>query len=130
MVEALVRCGERAEAVGECFHLAGREPVQLAGLAHAIARAGGTRMSRGYIPLSAARALAVVGDRLPPDVRRSAPLTSGRLDFLTHSRVYDVTKAQRMLGFAAATDLADGAAHSVAWYREQGYLTPRPAVAA
>jgi dihydroflavonol-4-reductase len=129
MVEALVRCGELPEAVGECFHLAGREPVPLAGLAHAIARAAGTRMSRGYIPLPAARALAVVGDRLPPDVRRSAPLTRGRLDFLTHSRVYDVTKARRLLGFAAVTDLPAGAAHSVAWYREQGYLTPQPALA-
>ena len=122
MVEALVRCGERAEAVGECFHLAGREPVPLARLAEAIARAGGTRMSRGYIPLPAAQAVAVVGDRLPPTLRRSAPLTSGRLDFLTHSRIYDVTKARRLLGFAAATDLPAGAAHSVAWYRERGYL--------
>jgi nucleoside-diphosphate-sugar epimerase len=130
MVEALVRCGERAEAVGECFHLAGREPVSLAGLADAIARAGGSRMSRGYIPLPAAQALAVVGDRLPPNLRRSAPLTRGRLDFLTHSRIYDVTKARRLLGFAAATDLPSGAAHSVAWYREQGYLSPRAALAA
>jgi nucleoside-diphosphate-sugar epimerase len=129
MVEALVRCGKRAEAVGECFHLAGREPVPLAGLADAIARAGGTRMSRGYIPLPAAQALAVVGDRLPPNLRRSAPLTRGRLDFLTHSRIYDVTKARRLLGFAAATDLPAGAAHSVAWYREEGYLTRRPALA-
>jgi len=122
MVEALVRCGERAEAVGECFHVAGPQPVPLAALADAIARAGGTRMSRGYIPLPAARALAVVGDRLPPNLRRSAPLTRGRLDFLTHSRVYDVTKARRLLGFAAATDLAGGAARSVTWYREEGYL--------
>jgi nucleoside-diphosphate-sugar epimerase len=128
MVEALVRCGERAEAVGECFHIAGREPVSLAGLAAAIARAGGTRMSRGYIPLPAARAVAVVGDRLPANLKQSAPLTSGRLDFLTHSRVYDVRKARRLLGFAGGTDLSAGAAHSVAWYREQGYLA-RPAVA-
>jgi nucleoside-diphosphate-sugar epimerase len=130
MVEALVRCGEHAEAVGECFHLAGPEPVPLAGLADEIARAGGTRVPRGYIPLPAARAVAVAGDRLPPSLRRSAPLTRGRLDFLTHSRVYDVTKARRVLRFAAATDLAAGAARCVAWYREQGYLAPDPALAA
>ena len=44
-----------------------------------------------------------------------------------HSRVYDVTKAQRMLGFAASTDLATGAARSLAWYREQGYLAAEAA---
>ncbi|MFL5841157.1 MAG: NAD-dependent epimerase/dehydratase family protein [Thermoleophilaceae bacterium] len=122
MTEALLRCGQRAEAVGECFHLAGREPVSLAGLADAIARAGGTRLPRGHIPLTAAQAVAVVGDRLPPKLRQSAPLTRGRLDFLTHSRVYDIRKAQRVLGFAAATDLPTGAARSMEWYREEGYL--------
>jgi nucleoside-diphosphate-sugar epimerase len=122
VTDALLRCGERAEALGECFHLAGGAPVPLAGLADAIARAGGTRLPRGHIPLPAARAVAGVGDRLPSKLKRSAPLTRGRLDFLTHSRVYDVTKAQRMLGFAASTDLTTGAARSLAWYRDEGYL--------
>jgi nucleoside-diphosphate-sugar epimerase len=122
MTEALVRCGGSTEAVGECFHFAGRQPVPLAALAEAIARAGGTRMPRGHIPLPAAQAVAVVGDRLPSNLKRSAPLTRSRLDFLTHSRVYDVRKAERLLGFAAATDLPTGTARSMAWYREQGYL--------
>jgi nucleoside-diphosphate-sugar epimerase len=122
MVEALVRCGQRDGAVGECFHLAGREPVPLAELANAIAVAGGTRMPSGYIPVPAAQVVAVLGDQLPPRLRRSAPLTSSRLDFLTHSRVYDVTKARRLLGFAAATDLPTGAARTMSWYRQQGLL--------
>jgi nucleoside-diphosphate-sugar epimerase len=122
MTEALLRCGDRTEALGECFHLAARAPVPLAGLADAIARAGGTSVPRGRIPLPAARAAAAVGDRLPSHLKQSAPLTRSRLDFLTHSRVYDVTKAQRMLGFVASTDLPTGAARSLAWYREQGYL--------
>jgi nucleoside-diphosphate-sugar epimerase len=96
--------------------------VALAGLADAIARAGGTRLPRGRIPLPAARAVAAVGDQLPSRLKRSAPLTRSRLDFLTHSRVYDVTKAQRVLGFAAATDLPTGAERSMAWYREKGHL--------
>lgn len=123
MTEALVRCGQRDEAIGECFHLAGREPAPLVELATAIARAGGTRLPPGRIPLPAAHAVAAVGDRLPPSLKGSAPLTRSRLDFLTHSRIYDVTKAQRLLDFAAATtDLSTGAARSLAWYREEGYL--------
>ncbi len=122
LTEALVRCGRRGEAVAECFHLAGREPASLEELAGAIARAGGTRLPRGHIPLPAARVAALVSDRLPPDLRRAAPLTSGRLDFLTHSRIYDVTKARRLLDFAATTDLSTGAARAMTWYRERGYL--------
>jgi nucleoside-diphosphate-sugar epimerase len=122
MTEALVRCGQRPAAVGECFHLAGREPVPLGELADAIARAGGTRLPRGHIPLPAARAAAALGDRLPPTLKPSAPLTRSRLDFLTHSRVYDVAKAQRLLDFAAATELSTGATRSMAWYQGEGYL--------
>ena len=122
LTEALLRCGRRVEAVGQCFHLAGREPVPLAELAAAIARAGGSRPPRGYIPLPVARAAAALGDRLPSDLKRSAPLTGDRLEFLTHSRVYDVTKARRLLDFTAPTDLSTGAARSLAWYRAEGYL--------
>jgi nucleoside-diphosphate-sugar epimerase len=122
MTDALVQCGEHETAAGQCFHLAGREPATLAELAAAIARAGGTRPPAGHIPLRAAQALALVGDRLPPGLKKSAPLTRSRLDFLTHSRVYDVTKAQRLLGFTAATDLAAGTAGAMAWYRQEGLL--------
>jgi nucleoside-diphosphate-sugar epimerase len=126
LTDGLVRCGRNAEAVGQCFHLAGRAPVPLVDLAAAIARAGGTRMPPGHIPLPAARAVAVLGDRLPPKLKGSAPLTSSRLDFLTHSRAYDVTKARRLLAFTATTDLPTGAARSIAWYREAGYLPAAP----
>jgi nucleoside-diphosphate-sugar epimerase len=122
MIEALVRCGQHDGAVGECFHLAGREPVSLAELASAIASAGGTHVPPGYLPVFAAQAAAALGDQLPPRLRRSAPLTRSRLDFLTHSRAYDVSKARRLLGFAAATDLPAGAQRTMAWYRQQGLL--------
>jgi nucleoside-diphosphate-sugar epimerase len=122
MTEALVRCGHYIAAVGECFHIAGQEPVTLAQLAAAIAIAGGTRLPNGHIPLPAARAVAAVGDWLPASLRRSAPLTSTRLDFLTHSRVYSVDKAERLLNFGAETDLSTGMNQTISWYRQNGYL--------
>jgi nucleoside-diphosphate-sugar epimerase len=122
MTDALVRCGRHPEAAGECFNLAGREPVSLAELADAIAHAGGTRLPKGHIPLTAAHAVAAIGDRLPSHLKPAAPLTTSRLDFLTHSRIYDVSKAQRVLGFAATTELQAGAARSMAWYRAEGFL--------
>jgi nucleoside-diphosphate-sugar epimerase len=125
MTEALVLCGKRRAAVGECFHLAGKESVSIGELASAIAHAEGTRLPPGSIPLSAARVVAGLGDRLPPRLKQRAPLTSSRLDFLTHSRVYDISKAACLLGFAAPTDLPTGLARTVAWYRQHGYLPPQ-----
>jgi nucleoside-diphosphate-sugar epimerase len=120
LTEALIACGRRDAAVGECFHLAGREPVSLAYLAEAIASAAGTSLPPGYIPLPAAQVVAQLGDWLPRGLRAAAPLTRSRLDFLTHSRTYDVTKAGRVLGFTAATDLSTGAGRTVSWYHQHG----------
>ncbi|HET9117205.1 MAG TPA: NAD-dependent epimerase/dehydratase family protein [Pseudonocardiaceae bacterium] len=124
MTEALLRCGQRNAAIGECFHLAGREPVAVGELAAVIARAEGTKLPPGYIPAFAARAVAGLGDRLPSSLKQHVPLTRSRLDFLTHSRVYDVSKAMRLLDFTAATDLSTGISRTVAWYRQRGYLPP------
>ncbi len=122
MTEAFVRAAVRPGAVGECFNIAGSEPVSLQGLAAAIAQVDGAAPPQGHIPLAAARALAALGDALPRRLRHRAPLTSSRLDFLTHSRVYDVTKAERSLDFVASTDLDIGIKNTIAWYREHGYL--------
>lgn len=122
MTEAFALCGQHPAAVGECFHIAGTEPVALSGFAAAIARAAGTALPPGHIPLPAARILAMVCDGLPANLRRSAPLTRSRLEFLTHSRVYSVAKALRLLDFSATTDLSTGIERSLSWYRQQNYL--------
>jgi nucleoside-diphosphate-sugar epimerase len=122
MTEALLYCGVSFAALGECFHIAGPEPVPLEGLAEAIARALGTALPRGRIPLAAAWALAMVGESLPAQLKASAPLTRSRLEFLTHNRMYSVEKAKRLLDFVAPTDLSTGITRTVAWYRKHGYL--------
>lgn len=125
MTEAFVRCAQDQRAIGECFHIAGQEPTTLATLARTIADSLGVSRPRGMIPLPVARALALAGDALPASLKQVAPLTSSRLDFLTHSRKYNITKAQELLDFVADTDLKRGIAKTAAWYRAEGYL-PEP----
>jgi nucleoside-diphosphate-sugar epimerase len=124
MTDALVQCGQRRAAIRECFHFAGREPVTISDLAGAIAAAEGTQLPYGRIPVRAAWTAAGLAGHLPSGLQQRVPLTHSRLDFLTHSRVYDVSKASRLLGFAASTDLTAGLAQTVAWYRLHGYLPP------
>jgi nucleoside-diphosphate-sugar epimerase len=122
MTEALLRCASSPDAIGDCFHIAGREPVSLAQLATEIAAATNSTPPTKHLPMGIARLVAAFGDALPDRLQRSAPLTRSRLHFLTHSRVYSVAKAERVLGFVARTELQDGIAKTVSWYREHGYL--------
>jgi nucleoside-diphosphate-sugar epimerase len=126
LTEGLVRCAEVPGVAGQCFHLAGTRPVLLSELGRSIALAAGVRPPSGYIPLAFARLVARLGDQVPSRLRQAVPLTSSRLDFLTHSRMYDVTKAARELGFAAETDLPAGAELTLDWYRRSGYLAGDP----
>lgn len=128
MTEAFVRCAEDPRAVGECFHIAGSAPTTIAALAATIADTLGVRRPNGRFPLVVARTAAAIGDALPRPLRQRAPLTRSRVDFLTHSRVYDVGKVRATLGFAPAIDLPSGIERTVAWYRREGYLHPHPAV--
>jgi nucleoside-diphosphate-sugar epimerase len=125
MTEALALCSRDPRAVGEIFHIAGREPATLETLAATIASSLGVTLPRGHIPYTAAFAVAFVGDLLPASLRPLAPLTRSRLDFLTHNRRYVVSKAQRLLDFTATTTLAEGIAWTTAWYRQEGYLPAR-----
>ncbi|MDE3230358.1 MAG: SDR family NAD(P)-dependent oxidoreductase [Chloroflexota bacterium] len=122
MSAAMARAAEAPEAVGEAFNIAGTQPVTLRTLAQEIAKSLGVTEPRGWIPLPLAQAVALAGDALPASLRHRAPLTTSRLDFLTHSRMYDVSKAQRLLGFSAETPLTAGLAETARWYRSEGLL--------
>lgn len=122
LVDAFIRCAYDPQAVGECFHIAGQKPVTLGSLATAMAAAMGVPPPRGTMPLFVARVAALAAELLPHGLKHMAPMTQDRLRFLTSSRVYDVSKAERLLDFKAPTELATGMALTVEWYRAKGYL--------
>jgi len=122
MSDAMIRAAECPQAIGETFNIAGRRPVTLRELSQEIARSIGVPPPRGWIPLPIAHTVAAVGDALPAAMQHRAPLTTSRLDFLTHSRMYRVEKAQRLLDFTAETPLAEGLARTASWYRAEGLL--------
>jgi dihydroflavonol-4-reductase len=50
------------------------------------------------------------------------PLHRRRLDFFRKSFRFSTAKAQKLLGFRAETDFADGARRTAEWYRANNYL--------
>ncbi len=88
MTEAMLRAADRPQAVGEAFNIAGAAPTTLFELSQEIAKALNAPQPRGWIPLPLARVAARMGDTLPGAMRSRAPMTTSRLDFLTHSRMY------------------------------------------
>jgi len=130
-VTALLRCGERRRDPGEAFFVGSDERTTVGAIIDLVARAVGTsprivRLPRLPVALAwraqrrLVRALAR-GDRgiasLP------VPGLFDRLDFFLAARTWDVSKAERELGFLAAVPLSRGIAETARWYRDRGWLS-------
>lgn len=122
MTAAFLLCGERTEAIGRSYNIAGERPVTIRELATAIAHSLDKELPGGSIPLWLANLASDIFALVPSMQGERAPLTRSRVQFLTNSRVYDCRRAQTELGFKAQVDLAEGMQRTAAWYYKHQYL--------
>ena len=120
-VDALVRCGSRPPPSGVDTLIIGTgEVVSVRALVDAIAAAAGVTPRIRRLPATPfALALrlwrASAGRRRPPGL-------ADRLDFFLTERTFDVSRAERVLGWSARVSLAEGVPRTLAWYRERGMV--------
>jgi len=122
MTQAFLLCAEQPQAVGRSYNIAGSSPVTIHQLATAIAHTLGKELPGGSIPLWLANLASDIFAVIPDFAGERAPLTRSRVQFLTHSRVYNTSRAQIELGFQPQVDLDIGMQHTAQWYTKHGYL--------
>lgn len=122
MTAAFLLCAELPEAVGRSYNIAGERHVTLRELAQAIAHSMHKKLPGGSIPLWFANLASDIFSVVPGMKGENAPLTRSRVQFLTHSRVYDISKAKAELGFAPRVELEEGMKNTAEWYHKHGYL--------
>jgi nucleoside-diphosphate-sugar epimerase len=122
MTEAFLLCAERPQAIGRSYNIAGERPVSFRGLVSSIARALGKPSPGWSIPLWLANLASDCFTMLPGCKGENAPLTRSRVQFLTNSRVYDISRARRELGFAPRVGLEEGIKYTAQWYQKHEYL--------
>ncbi len=122
MTEAFLLCAKRPEAIGRSYNIAGEHPVSFRELVAAIAGALGKKSPGGSIPLWLANLASDIFALLPGFKGEDAPLTRSRVKFLTNSRVYDISRARKELGFTPQMNLEEGMRHTAQWYQKHEYL--------
>ena len=122
LVEGFRLCGEHPAAANRTYILAGGEVTTLNELVAIAAGAAGVPVPRLHLPawpfwLAGAACEAICGPFAiePPIYRR-------RVDFFTKSRAFDISRAQRELGYAPQVGLRDGVTRTIEWYRAHGWL--------
>jgi nucleoside-diphosphate-sugar epimerase len=112
VVEGVWLAATRVEASGEDFILAGPDTTTLARFSALVARAVGSELPRGHLPIAVARAVATAVDAAEQYgvafTRRQPPIDHEKLDAMTLSVRFNTEKARRLIGFAPSVDYQDG----------------------
>lgn len=124
LVDGLILCGTRPEAVGGTFILAGPRSTPLNELVALVAAAVGVRPPRGRLPLWPLLGAAAACEALCRPLRIEPPLHRRRAEFFVKNRAFTVEHARRTLGYDPRVAPEEGLARTAAWYAEQGLLRP------
>ena len=122
MVQGIMLCGSRPEALGETFLIAGPEAPTLQEIARITAEIVGVPPPRLRVPVWPVYSAAWLCEMLCVPLRIDPPLHRRRVGFFTHHREFDIGKARRMLGFDPHVPVRDGIERTVRWYQSQGLM--------
>lgn len=122
LVDGIILCGEKEEALGETFILCGPKYVALSELVELVADAVGVKPPRGHIPLAPVYAAAVLCEAVCIPFRIEPPLHRRRVGFFTKNRSFTYAKAEKALGYVPKFSTADGVKATAEWYFANGHL--------
>jgi nucleoside-diphosphate-sugar epimerase len=126
LVTALLAAGEADVPSGEIFHVAGEGAFTWEQVGDALGEALGVRPKHVRIPVPMLLALATVADAWGWVTGRAGYFSRGKVREAAGHWVCDTSKARQQLGVAPRVGLTEGAAITVKWYREAGWLSGSP----
>lgn len=122
LIDGVLLCGTRDEALGNIYILTGAEPTTLNQLVRIIAEALGVRPPWVRFPVGPVYTAGLFCELLFKPLGLTPPLYRRRVDFFRKTRWFDISKAKTELGFRPKTELRTGIKLTADWYSEQKYL--------
>lgn len=120
LVRGIALAGERDEAVGEIFTIGGKGYLTLTELVEKIAHTLNKPVPKTKIPVWPVWCAGLLCEILCKPLGISPPIYRRRVDFFIKDRAFDISKAQRLLGYNPTVELDEGLAKTEKWYRRQG----------
>ena len=122
LVTALLTAGEATVPSGEIFHVASEGAFTWEQVGDALGEALGKHPTPLRIPVPILLALATGADALAWLTGRPSYFSRGKVREAAGHWLCDTGKARRQLGIVPRVGLRKGAAVTVNWYRETGWL--------
>ena len=122
LIDGILLCGTRNDAIGKIYILGGAEPVTLNQLVDMIADELQVSVPSIHVPLWPVYAAGFACEVICKPFGLEPPLYRRRIDFFKKNRAFDISKAKRELGFQPKIELKEGIHRTASWYKENGYL--------
>jgi len=122
LVQGILLCASSAAALGETFLLAGPEAPTLNEIVADAAEVLNVPPPRLHVPVWPVYAAGALFELICVPLRVDPPLHRRRVGFFTHHREFNITKAERLLGFVPRIGARVGIERTIRWYAAQGYL--------
>lgn len=122
LIEGILRCGTREEALGNVYILTGESPVTLNQLVGEIAQVLEVPPPRWRFPVTPVYLAGLLCEMMFKPLGIQPPLYRRRVDFFRKTRAFDISKAKSELDFQPKTGLKEGVKKTVDWYKEHAYL--------
>jgi nucleoside-diphosphate-sugar epimerase len=122
LVDGFILAGQREEALGEVFTIAGPEYTTIKELVNQIAIVLDRKPPRFRVPFLPVYWAAVICDALCRTVNISPPLYPRRVEFFELDRAFSTQKAEALLGYKPRVALSEGLRRTAEWYKENGLI--------
>ncbi len=108
MLDAFELAAQRAEAVGEVLIIADEQALTTSELLAAMCEVLGVAQPRLRLPLPPMKVVAAFAEAAGKLLQREPPFSRRSLEFFTTNNAFDISKAQRLLGFAPKYTFREG----------------------
>jgi len=119
LVDGIILCGTKPEAVGNIYILTGDAPITLNQMVQAIAKVLGVAPPKLRLPVTPIYLAGWLCELIFKPLGKQPPLYRRRVDFFRKNRAFSIAKAQRELGFTPKVDVLTGLQKTAQWYKEQ-----------
>jgi nucleoside-diphosphate-sugar epimerase len=122
LVDGYLLCTEKEEALGQTYIIADDKPVTLNELVKVIAESLDAPVPKWHFPIWPVWTAGLFCELICKPFGIEPPLFRRRVDFFKNTRVFDISKAKKELGYEPKIDLKTGVKLTAEWYKERDYL--------
>jgi nucleoside-diphosphate-sugar epimerase len=124
LVDAFMLCLRPGVGDGREYLIADERYYPIEEIVKAVARALDVPVRIPHFPVMPVVAVGHVIEKLCKPFGITPPIFPRRVDWYRQNRAFDISRAQRELGYRPRVALEEGLRRTGQWYRERGYLPP------